>query len=302
MKRSWAFGLLISSLTWAAPTPVLSGLYSVGELGLVDFSISDGKVIGKIKSSHQCVFAPDTQIVTGAFEGGVFVGTVNLCQEGPASCAATRTYQIMGVFHVDSVAAWLHLDPGCSSPALDHGQLFFRPASLEDKQRVLGPNSATQVAQKLNKRQLAVFAAEAAAEGNRLLAEQKVGPAYEKFRQSVEANETWEGLLGLANTQIKLERYEEALAVLVRAQAAGQASRISPAYLSQVPYNRACIEIGMGDNKAALASLRAAIKMGGAAMYLEPLTTDTDLAKIRPDPEFQRLVAETQIQARRKGR
>jgi hypothetical protein len=302
MKRTLALAWLVLSVpAIAAPTPILSGLYSVGELGLVEFSLADGKVIGKMKSSQQCVFAHETSIVTGAFEGDVFVGTVNLCQDG-SSCAATRTYQILGVFHEGAVAAWVHLDPGCTSPALDRNTLFLRPATLEEKQKVLGTNSASAVAQKMNKKELAVLAAEALADGNRLLSEQKFGPAREKFKQSVEANESWEALLGLGTAEIKLNRLQESLAFLDRALTVAQNAKASGTQISQVHYNRACAEVALGDNKAALTSLRTAIKLGGAQNYLDALTSDADLQKLRGESEFRRFVAETQMQSRKKPR
>jgi hypothetical protein len=302
MKRTLALAWLVLSVpAIAAPTPILSGLYSVGELGLVEFSLADGKVIGKMKSSQQCVFAHETSIVTGAFEGDVFVGTVNLCQDG-SSCAATRTYQILGVFHEGAVAAWVHLDPGCTSPALDRNTLFLRPATLEEKQKVLGTNSASAVAQKMNKKELAVLAAEALADGNRLLSEQKFGPAREKFKQSVEANESWEALLGLGTAEIKLNRLQESLAFLDRALTVAQSAKASGTQISQVHYNRACAEVALGDKKAALTSLRTAIKLGGAQNYLDALTSDADLQKLRGESEFRRFVAETQMQSRKKPR
>lgn len=302
MKRTLVLAWVVASaLAVAAPTPVLSGLYSVGELGLVDFQIADGKVIGKVKSPLQCDFPTDTAVVNGAFEGGVFVGTINLCQEG-SSCPATRTYQMLGVFHDGAVSAWIHLDPGCSSPVLDRNTLYFRPATLEEKQRVLGSNSASAVAQKLNKKELAVLAAEALAEGNRLLADQKFGPAREKFKQSVEANESWEALLGLATAEIKLNRLKESMGYLDRALSVAQGVKANGMQISQVHYNRACAETAMGDNKAALTSLRTAVKLGGAQLYLDALLSDPDLQKLRGDSEFRRFVADTQILARKKPR
>jgi tetratricopeptide (TPR) repeat protein len=300
MKRPSALALLLVA-TSSAAAPVLSGLYSVGELGLVDFSVADGKVIGKLKSSAQCVFPPDTQVITGAFEGNVFIGTVNLCQEG-AACAGQRTYPMLGVFHGDSIAAFIHLDSGCTSPALDGKSLFFRPASLEDKQKVLGDNSAASVAgQKQNKKELAVIASEAFAEGNRLYADQKYGPAREKFRQSIQADDTmWEALLGFALTEIKLGRAQQSLEYFDKALAASGGARATPQKTSQIHYNRACAEVALGDNKAAVTSLRSALKLGGASLYIDDLATDPDLAKLRSDAEFRKMYAEALVAAKKK--
>lgn len=295
-----ALALVLCALTSAA-APVLSGLYSVGELGLVDFSVVDGKVIGRLKSSAQCVFPPETQVITGVFEGNVFVGTVNLCQEG-ASCTGQRTYPMLGVFHGDSIAAFIHLEGGCTSPALDGKSLFFRPATLEDKQKVLGDNSASQVAEKKSKKELAMIAGEAFQEAQRLLSNQSYGPAREKFRQSIAADDTnWEALMGFALTEIKLSRAQQSLEWFDKALAAATAVRATPQKTSQIYYNRACAEVALGDNKAAVASLRNAVKLGGASLYVEDLNSDPDLQKLGKDPDFRKLTAEVQLAAKKKN-
>ncbi len=295
MKRSLVALALVS---WgaSAATPTLSGLYAVGEMGLVDFSMSEGKIVGKLRSSAQCVFAADTQVVTGNFEGNVFVGTVTLCLDG-AGCPGQRAFPMLGVHHGDAVAAWIHLDEGCTSPALDGKALFFRPATVEEKQKVVGDSSAAAVAQKQNKADPQEQATEACQEGDRLLQDRKVNQAREKFRQAMEADPNrWEALMGFGVTEVKLGRSERALEYFDRAFAIGstqtQPRRPSPGHLSQVHYNRACALMMMGDKKGAVASLRAAVKLGGAALYSEPLLTDDDLEPLRTDPEFKRFVNE----------
>ncbi|MBL8913933.1 MAG: hypothetical protein JNM17_24735 [Archangium sp.] len=304
MKRSSALflcALCVLSAGTSTAAPVLSGLYSVGELGLVDFSVVDGKVVGRLKSAQQCVFPPETQVITGVFEGNVFVGTVNLCQEG-ASCSSNKSYPMLGIFHGDSIAAFIHLENGCSSPALDGKSLFFRPATLEDKQKVLGDNSASQVAEKKSKKELATIAGEAFQEAHRLLSDQKYGPAREKFRQSIAADDSnWQAYLGFALTEIKLGRAQQSLEYFDKAAAAATASRASPQNSSQIFYNRACAEVVLGDNKAAISSLRNAVKLGGAALYVDDLTTDPELARLKQDRDFMRFASEVQLAAKKKN-
>ncbi len=304
MKRTLVAVALVSLASAAAPPPPLLGLYAVGEMGLVEFSMSDGKIVGKLRASAQCVFPPDTQVVTGSFEGNVFVGTVTLCQEG-ASCPGQRTYPLLGVFHGDSVASWIHLDPRCTSPALDGKALFFRPATVEEKQKVLGDNSASAVAQKGNKADPQSQAAEAIIEANRLLQDQKIGPAREKFRQAMEADESrWEAVMGFGVTEVKLGRADRAFEYFDKAMsvATGQGRRVSAAQLSQIHYNRACAQLATGDKKAAVASLRNALKLGGASMYLDQFSDDRDLEALRSDPDFKRLVADTMVLSKKKPR
>ncbi len=285
-----------------AATPPLTGLYAVGELGLVEFSMADGKIVGKLRSSAQCVFAPDTQVVSGTFEGNVFIGTVTLCQDG-ASCPAQKTYPMMGVHHGDSVAAWIHLEAGCTSPALEEKKLVFRPATVEEKKTVVGDSSAAAIAQKQNRGDPTAQAAEAILEGNRLMQDQKISQAREKFRQAMESDDSrWEGFLGYGVTEVKLGRAARSLEHFDKALTIAQAHRATPAQLAQIHYNRACAQVAMADNKGAVTSLRAAIKIGGASLFADDLTTDPDLNGLRNDLDFKRLVADALVQSKKKPR
>lgn len=294
-----ALAMMASLAAAAAPTPVLSGLYSVGELGLVEFSIVEGRVVGKLKSSAQCVFAPDTQVVAGTFEGGVFIGSVTLCQTG-AGCAVQKTYPMLGVSHDDAVAGWIRLETPCQSPALDGRSLFFRPATPEEKQKVAQDTSATEVAQK-NKADPAVQADEAIVEGQHLIQEARFPQAREKFRQAMELDETrWDAFLGYGLTEVKLGHPERSLEYFDKALAVAQLRKASPANLALAHYNRACAQVAMGEKKGAIASLRTAVKVGGAANVIDWLTDDPDLNPVRQDPDFKRLLADAQAASRKK--
>ncbi len=294
-----ALAMMYSLAAAAAPTPVLSGLYSVGELGLVQFSIVDGKIVGKLKSSAQCVFAADTQVVTGTFEGGVFLGSVTLCQTG-AGCAAQRTYPMLGVSHDDAVAGWIHLEAPCQSPALDGKALFFRPATPEEKQKVAGDASAVQVAQK-NKNDPAVQADEAIREGQHLIDESRFSQAREKFRQAMALDDTrWDAVLGYGVTEVKLGHPERSLEYFDKALAVAQLRKASPANLALAHYNRACAQVAMGEKKGAIASLKTAVKVGGASNLIDWLTDDPELNPVRNDPDFKRLLADALAAHRKK--
>ena len=283
----------------AAPTPVLSGLYSVGELGLVQFSIVDGKVVGKLKSSAQCVFAEDTQVVTGTFEGGVFIGNVTLCQTG-AGCQVQKTYPMLGVSHDDAVAGWVRLEAACQSPALDGRSLFFRPATPEEKEKVAEDASAVQVAQK-NKNDPAVQADQAIKDAQQLLKDSRFSQAREKFRQAMELDDSrWDAFLGYGLTEVKLGHPERSLEYFDRALAVAQLRKASPADLALAHYNRACAQVAMGEKKGAIASLRTAVKVGGASNLIDWLTTDPDLNPMRQDPDFKRLLQDAQAAHRKK--
>ena len=300
MKRTLVALALIPFAAAAAPTPVLSGLYSVGELGLVYFSMVEGKIVGKARGSGVCEFAADSSVVTGTFEGSVFIGNVTLCQTG-AGCPAQRSYPMLGVFHDDSVAGWIRIDSKCQTRALDNRALFFRPATNEEQQKVATDSSAAAIAQKGNPKDPAMLAVEAITEGQRLIQDTKFSQAREKFRQAMELDDVhWEAALGYGLTEVKLSHPERSLEFFDKALALAQAHKATATSVAQIHYNRACAQVAMGDKKGALASLKTAVRVGGPSNLIDQLTDDPDLLPLRSDAEFKRFLADAQAQHNRK--
>lgn len=288
---------LVSVAVGAAPSPTLSGLYSVGQLGLVEFTTSDGKIVGKVKSPTQCGFVKDTAVVSGTFEGNVLVARVTLCQSGP-SCAAQRAYPMLALSHGGAIAGTVRLDTGCHSPALEGRQLVIRPLSAEQRQRAAteGLTSA-----RLNPAEAMAQADEAMQEGQQLIQDQKFGPAREKFRQVIELDPNrWEALMGYGLTEVKLNNPTSALDFFDQALVAAQAHKAGPSSFAQVHYNRACAQVALGDKHGAIASLKTAMRIGGPTDLLDGLTDDPDLNPIRTEPEFKRLMSEALLQHNRK--
>lgn len=299
--KSSLLALALVPLAAFAGAPPLTGLYAVGELGLVDFSMSDGKIVGRLRASAQCVFPPDTQVVNGTFEGNVFVGTVLLCQDGP-SCLAQRSYPMLGVHHGDAVAAWIHLDPGCTSPALEEKKLIFRPATLDEKRTVMGDSSAAAVAQKGNTKDPAAQAADALLEASKFMNDKKYAQAREKFRQAKEADEErYEGFLGFGITEMKFKRPEQALESIDKALSIALSHRATNSQLADVHYNRGCAYIALGKKVEAMDELRQAVKLGGANL-VDDFTTDPDLNSLRTDQEFKHLLGEVLVLSKKKPR
>lgn len=136
--NSWlALLLAMSSFAYGAE-PVLSGLYSAGELGLIEFTSDERAVVGKLKAGGQCSWQAGTPVVQGAFENDVFVGQVMLCQEGPPQCQPMQYYPLLAVNHRGALSGFIHLQAGCQSPALDLGGLLIRPATIEERESVDG--------------------------------------------------------------------------------------------------------------------------------------------------------------------
>ena len=291
MKRSWLLSLVLSCSATAAPPPVLSGLYTVGELGVVDFSVTEGKVSGKLRQAHQCSnFSLNETVVTGSFEGQVFVGTIAICQDGKG-CEAKRTYPFLGVYRDDAVSGFVHVDPGCSSLALDNRGIVIRPASAEERTRLPGAtgSGASEVAQKA---ETADPVENLIREGLALLKERKNTQARAKLLRAIELDDSrWGAHLGVGVADIELGEPNQALPELNRALELSSRLGLSQETVSAIHFHRCEAYSRLGMKKEALSALRSALNAGGSSV-LADARTDSHLKWLREQPEYQRLLEE----------
>ncbi len=303
--RLGGLALLALALPAVAAAPVLSGLYRVGELGVVDFSIQEGRVVGKLKAQGACAISPDVQVVGGAFEGSVFVGEVLLCQEGP-SCGAEKKYPVLAVWRDNAVLGNVKLDTGCTSAALSARTLKISPASVEEKRKILEgvSGSAAAVAQKNagKKGNTDAQADEALEAGYKAMASGDFALARDAFGRAVSYDDTkWGAHFGLGVARLKLGDPSGALEALDRAQAIGLRGNLESQLLTQIEYNQACAQLALGRKKEALGTLRTMGKQGVSADILDALDHDPDLAGLRSEVDFRRIVADMRL-AREKAR
>jgi hypothetical protein len=294
--------LLLLPWASAAATPVLDPLYSVGDLGLIEMTVTEGQVVGRVRAAANCPFALNAAIITGQFEGNVFVGTVELCQSGP-QCAPSQTYPFLAVATAESLAGMVSLSPGCRSPGLINQRLLFRPATADEKRRVLGEGSDGDGANGQGKAdRLVAQAAQWVLEGNNFLQEQKYSQAHERFRQAMKADASrWEAFLGYAITEMKLGNPQRSLEFFDQTLAIARAAQASNDKLSNIYYNRACALTALGDVQGALSALRLAVSMGGSNVAADILS-DTDFSSLRTNADFKRLTAEPTLQSKKKLR
>lgn len=299
---SVAVAFLVGLGAAAAPPP-LTGLYSVGELGFVEFQLQEGRVVGKYKAGGACEFAADTQIVSGAFEGLVFTGTVTVCQVGQG-CEPKRSLPLLALWHEDQLSGQLRLDPGCKSPAFDTKAIVFTPATLEEKQRLLNDNgsSATAIAAKNTpKKDPGVLAREALNDGLRLFNSGRYPEAVKAFR-TVLANDTesFYGEQGLGAALTKTKNASEGIKHLQAALELAPRSKVSNEQVADVHFNLGCAHSQLGRKKESIAALKLAVKLGAPGQFVHELDTDEDLAPVRAEPEFRKLAGDARLAAPKK--
>jgi hypothetical protein len=294
--------LALAGSSTVAATPALTGVYQVGEVGLVEFSTESGSIVGRYRAGGECGFEPELKVVTGGFEGSVFVGTVLLCQEGPR-CPTRRSFPLLAFFRNDRLIGSVKFDPGCSSKATDDRRLLFSPATLEEK-RVLGSGaSASAVARKNGPQDPLAAAHEAIRAGERKLEGGDFGAARRAFDLALEYDKgnpkAW---MGLGVAQVKLKEYEAATRSLERAQAlVAQRDGERSSLFAEVQYNLACVLAQERKKKEAMRALTKAAKLMGPEV-LDQLEHDPDLEPIRSEPDYSRLVADLRLLRGKKGR
>src|SRR5688572_12313705 len=153
----------------AHASPSLQGMFRAGELGVVDVTTSnEGRLVARYKGVGKCPFKPEMQVLSGTFEGDVFLGTVFICQQGP-SCEPEKAFPFFAVYHEGALAGDVKLDVGCSSPGLEGKRLNVAVATAEDRLLVShDDSSAATIAGKnanQNKKELEKMAKEAFTQG-----------------------------------------------------------------------------------------------------------------------------------------
>jgi tetratricopeptide (TPR) repeat protein len=265
--------------------PWAAGSYRSAELGLLEFTSESRRVSGKFQAGGGCAeFQPGQQIIEGQFEGNVLVGTVMLCQSGPA--CRQQVYPFLAFYQPSnqSLSSEIKLEPGCSSAGLN-GSLLLLGFSPDDPPGSKAPKKRNRKNLELHK--TALFA------GSRLLEAGDYSGAAQQFEVAVSYNDSnWTAYLGLGVAEFKRGNVLKAIELYQRARdLAHEARQDNP----DIYYDLACAHSRRGDRKAALANLRQALKLGFALP--EQMSSDPDLNKLfRDDPEFKKLLKEAWAQ------
>lgn len=287
----------------ALAAPSLSGLFSAGDLGVIEFSRqSDGTLVAKYKAAGLCKdFTPDLQVLTGTFEGNVFVGRVTLCQDGP-SCPEQKSYPFLGIFSDGELNGEVKLDVGCSSPVLAGKRLLIGPATAEDRLAVQKDgNSASLIANKsFSKKKAEEEAEKLVAQGEKKLQSDYRGAA-KAFELAISYREDyWKAYEGLGVAELKLGNPPKARENLERAIELSRRARVESSRVADIHYNLACVHTRAGSPKEAVESLRQAIKLGDPQMFVQQIEQDSDLDALRQDADYRRLMSEARLK-RKKG-
>jgi hypothetical protein len=295
MRRALFLATVLANVAEAAPS--IGGLYRAGELGVVDMQSTEGRLVGRYRGGGSCNFKPEIQVLSGNFEGSVFLGTVFVCQEGP-SCEKEKTFPFLAIYHDGALAGDVKLDVGCSSPGLEGKRLNVAVATSEDRLLITrdGESSASAIAAKnVNKKENEKRAFEAYAESQTRLKENNFVAARSALERSIAYDDTdWKPWMYLGVVELQLNNAAKGLDSLQKAVklAPTAKTRISDEDTAELFYNLACAYARNGKKREAVNSLRQAFKVGDVASLLTTLQEERDLDPLRDEPDFRRVVAD----------
>jgi hypothetical protein len=285
----YALAALCVTTGASAGSPALNGGY-YGQMGHVFFSTDGhGHVLGRYGLGGPCAFDAGRPVVDGALQGNVLVGSVTLCQTGPA--CEERTYAFLGFVTEDdgTLVADVKLDPGCDSPGLQRKRLVLEVARPENGQSAVGPDGkVTLTALKHKAGNRKALQKQCDADFQRavgLMPKNDFAGAVHYFEQAMACGEQVVLYQGVGVAQLNRDAPDAAMAALEKARdLAAKTGQEDP----QIHYNLACTYVRLGDKASAIKSLQRAVALG----FADPtqLATDRDLATLREEPEFKKVV------------
>ncbi|GMU07802.1 hypothetical protein ASNO1_40550 [Corallococcus caeni] len=270
-----AVACLASGFAWAGPQ--LNSTYQGDAFGPIELRSDGDHLVGTAPAGGPCQRPVAEQILTGDFQGNVFLGEITLCQTGD-TCTPSRSFPLMLVYNVEerALAGVVKLEGGCESPALPKsGMLVLRApdqgaaltpvtAQATEQRQAQAPSSpppsggAAQVA--AQRRLEPVDVAATLRQGQAQLLAQNPIAASQQFQlvlaQEKEKNNAW-ALTGMGVSHFLRHQQQEALKYLEQARGVGPGPARAEAW-----FWMACVKRAAQESRVAQEALRRALAEG----------------------------------------
>ncbi|NOK18028.1 hypothetical protein [Corallococcus carmarthensis] len=266
---------LASGFAWAGPQ--LNSTYQADAFGPIELRSDGEHLLGTAPAGGPCQRPVAEQILTGDFQGNVFLGEITLCQTGD-TCTPSRSFPVMLVYNVEerALGGVVKLEDDCESPALpknrmlvlratDQGAALTPPVAApapeqRQAQAVPPPPPSGGAAQVAAQRRLEpVDVAATLKLGQSLLAQNPIA-ASQQFQlvlaQEKEKNNAW-ALTGMGVAHYLRKQHPEALRFLEQARSVGSGAARAEAF-----FWTACVKRTAQESRLAQEALRRALAEG----------------------------------------
>lgn len=279
-----AVACLTSGFAWAGPQ--LNGTYQGEAFGPIELRSSGDRLDGTAPAGGPCQRQVAERILTGEFQGNVFLGEITLCQTGD-TCTPSQTFPVMLVYNVDEgvLGGVVKLEDECDSPALLKNHMLVLRAKEQGASLTPAPPAAPEPRQAPEQRQVQApvqpppsgGAAQVAAQrrlepvdvaatlrqGQAFLAARNPIAASQQFQlvlaQEKEKNNAW-ALVGMGVSHYLRKQQSEALRFLEQARSVGSGLARAEAFFWTACVKRAAQESGFTQ-----IALRQAVQGGWTA-------------------------------------
>ncbi|MBN8467113.1 hypothetical protein JYJ95_11345 [Corallococcus exiguus] len=259
----------------------MNSTYQADAFGPIELRSDGEHLVGTAPAGGPCQRPVAEQILTGDFQGNVFLGELTLCQTGD-TCTPSRSFPVMLVYNVEerALGGVVKLEDSCESPALPKSRMLVLRATEQGAS--LTPTPATAPAPEQRQAQAPVppppsgGAAQVAAQrrlepldvaatlklGQSLLAQNPIA-ASQQFQlvlaQEKEKNNAW-ALTGMGVSHYLRKQQPEALKYLEQARNVGSGAAKAEAF-----FWTACVKRAAQESGFAQVALRRALAEGWSA-------------------------------------
>ncbi|RKG67606.1 hypothetical protein D7V80_15580 [Corallococcus sp. CA054B] len=259
----------------------MNSTYQADAFGPIELRSDGEHLVGTAPAGGPCQRPVAEQILTGDFQGNVFLGELTLCQTGD-TCTPSRSFPVMLVYNVEerALGGVVKLEDSCDSPALPKNRMLvlrateqgaaltptLTPASAQapeqrQAQAPVPPPPSGGAAQIAAQRRLEPLDAAATLKlGQSMLASQNAIGASQQFQlvlsQEKEKNNAW-ALTGMGVSHYLRKQQPEALKYLEQARSVGPGPARAEAW-----FWMACVKRAAQETRVAQEALRRALTEG----------------------------------------
>jgi hypothetical protein len=287
----------------ATAAPTLKGIYKAAGLGLLEVSTQGGRVVGKFRTGGACSYSIDDEVLSGTFEGNVFVGQISICQNGEGCSDGTKLYPLMAFGSGKELTGEVPLPEQCSSPGLLEGHRFvLEEATAEERAQAAQPTKAItdKLPKNASKRDRELFAAKELNNATEHFNKGRYGLAADGFELVIASgNDSWGPEMMLGVCKVKLRKWKEGKAQIEKGLKLG--GKNVPSELKALSgYALAVVAEASGQRAEAYTMLQKAVAQSGqpAAMVTE-LKFDPDLKGLRNDPAYPKFLEDLEKQVQK---